>query len=139
MSAIATDRFAVKALPQELATYVREKGRDPKWGHPVLTQPATGFGSMPALPAHVQGGRGDAHAVHARQLRRCRRVPPAWSGLHPRRRLRSLRGRRIATRPAGAQADLRGRGCRATSGGAGAHGRRRRRERDRAPARSARC
>jgi Protein of unknown function (DUF1203) len=44
MSAIATNRFAVKALPQEVAAHVREKGRDPKWGHPVLTQPATGFG-----------------------------------------------------------------------------------------------
>ena len=44
MSVIATNRFAVRALPQEVATFVREQGRDPKWGHPVLTQPATGFG-----------------------------------------------------------------------------------------------
>ena len=44
MSVMATNRFAVRALPQEVATFVREHGRDPKWGHPVLTQPATGFG-----------------------------------------------------------------------------------------------
>ena len=44
MSAIATNRFVVKALPLEVAAYVREKGRDPKWGHPALTQLATGFG-----------------------------------------------------------------------------------------------
>ena len=37
MSALATNRFVVEALPQELATYVREKGCDPNWGHPVLT------------------------------------------------------------------------------------------------------
>ena len=37
-------RFAVRALPQEVATYVREQGRDPIWGHPALTEPATGFG-----------------------------------------------------------------------------------------------
>ena len=44
MSAITRSRFAVRALPQEVATHVRETGSDPKWGHPVLTQPATGFG-----------------------------------------------------------------------------------------------
>jgi Protein of unknown function (DUF1203) len=44
MSAIASHRFAVEALPQEVATHVRENGRDPVWNHPVLTQPATGFG-----------------------------------------------------------------------------------------------
>jgi hypothetical protein len=44
MSAIAAHRFAVQALPQEVATFVREKGRDPIWGHPVRTEPATGFG-----------------------------------------------------------------------------------------------
>ena len=44
MTAIATNRFAVTALPQEVATYVRAHGRDPKWGHPALTQLATGFG-----------------------------------------------------------------------------------------------
>ncbi len=43
MSAIAT-RFVVKALPQEVATYVRENGRDPIWGHAAVTEPATGFG-----------------------------------------------------------------------------------------------
>ena len=37
-------RFAVRALPQEAATYVREHGRDPVWGHPALTEVATGFG-----------------------------------------------------------------------------------------------
>ena len=44
MSAIAAHRFTVTALPQEVATHVRENGRDPVWGHPVLTEPATGFG-----------------------------------------------------------------------------------------------
>jgi Protein of unknown function (DUF1203) len=44
MSAIAANRFAVNALPQEIATYVREKRRDPIWGHAALTEPATGFG-----------------------------------------------------------------------------------------------
>jgi hypothetical protein len=43
MSAIAT-RFVVEALPQEVATYVRENGRDPIWGHVAMTEPATGFG-----------------------------------------------------------------------------------------------
>jgi Protein of unknown function (DUF1203) len=44
MTAIAATRFAVKALPQDVATYVREHGRDPIWGHAALTQPAPGFG-----------------------------------------------------------------------------------------------
>jgi len=44
MHAIIGSRFAVKALPQEVATYVRETGRDPIWGHSVVTEPATGFG-----------------------------------------------------------------------------------------------
>ena len=44
MSAASTNHFAVDALPQEIATYVRENGRDPVWGHPVLTEPAAGFG-----------------------------------------------------------------------------------------------
>ena len=44
MSAIAAQRFAVEALLQEAASFVREKGRDPIWGHPVRTEPATGFG-----------------------------------------------------------------------------------------------
>jgi hypothetical protein len=44
MSAITANRFAVKPLPQEVATYVRENGRDPIWGHPAMTEPATGFG-----------------------------------------------------------------------------------------------
>ena len=43
MSAIAT-RFVVEALPQEVATNVRENGRDPIWGHAAVTEPATGFG-----------------------------------------------------------------------------------------------
>jgi Protein of unknown function (DUF1203) len=44
MTAIAASRFAVTALPQDVATFVREQGRDPIWGHPALTQQATGFG-----------------------------------------------------------------------------------------------
>lgn len=44
MSAIAAARPTVEAIPQEVADYVREHGRDPTWGHPALTQPATGFG-----------------------------------------------------------------------------------------------
>jgi hypothetical protein len=42
-STIAT-RFAVRALPQEVADFVRGQGRDPIWGHPTVTEPATGFG-----------------------------------------------------------------------------------------------
>ena len=44
MSTIAGIRFAVEAMPQGIATYVRENGRDPGWGHAVVTEPATGFG-----------------------------------------------------------------------------------------------
>jgi Protein of unknown function (DUF1203) len=44
MTAIATNRFVVTALPQEVASHVRAHGHDPKWGHPALTQLATGFG-----------------------------------------------------------------------------------------------
>jgi Protein of unknown function (DUF1203) len=44
MTTIAASRFAVTALPQNVAGYVREQGRDPIWGHAALTQPATGFG-----------------------------------------------------------------------------------------------
>jgi hypothetical protein len=44
MNAIAATSFAVRALPQEVATHVRERGSDPVWGHGAVTQPATGFG-----------------------------------------------------------------------------------------------
>lgn len=44
MSAITASRFAVEALPQKVAAYVRENGRDPIWGHSSVTEPATGFG-----------------------------------------------------------------------------------------------
>jgi len=44
MSAIAGTRFAVEAMTQEVATYVRKNGRDPSWGHAAVTEPATGFG-----------------------------------------------------------------------------------------------
>ena len=44
MNAIAVSRFAVRALPLDVATYVREQGRDPIWGHPARSEPATGFG-----------------------------------------------------------------------------------------------
>jgi hypothetical protein len=44
MTVIAADRSAVQALPQQVASYVREHGRDPVWGHAALTQLATGFG-----------------------------------------------------------------------------------------------
>lgn len=44
MSAIAATRFAVTALPEEAAAYVREHGRDPIWGHAAMTELATGFG-----------------------------------------------------------------------------------------------
>jgi Protein of unknown function (DUF1203) len=40
----ALQEFAVTALPQDVAMYVREHGRDPIWGHAAVTQPATGFG-----------------------------------------------------------------------------------------------
>jgi len=44
MTVIAADRFTVQALPRQVASYVREHGRDPVWGHEALTQLATGFG-----------------------------------------------------------------------------------------------
>jgi Protein of unknown function (DUF1203) len=44
MSAIAAHHFAVNALPQEIATYVRGNGFDPIWGHAAVMEPATGFG-----------------------------------------------------------------------------------------------
>jgi len=44
MTAIAANRFAVTALPQELAMYVRKHGRDPVWGHAAVTERAAGFG-----------------------------------------------------------------------------------------------
>jgi hypothetical protein len=44
MSAIPATRFTVQALPQDVAAYVREHGRDPVWGHAAPTEPATGFG-----------------------------------------------------------------------------------------------
>ena len=31
-------------MPQKVADYVRENGRDPTWGHAAVTEPATGFG-----------------------------------------------------------------------------------------------
>ena len=44
MSVIATARFTVDAVPEEVAAHVREHGRDPVWGHATLTEPAAGFG-----------------------------------------------------------------------------------------------
>ena len=44
MTALTATRFAVEALPQDVADHVREHGHDPIWGHPALTEPATGFG-----------------------------------------------------------------------------------------------
>lgn len=44
MSAIATARFIVEPMPDSVAAYVREHGKDPTWGHAAVTQPATGFG-----------------------------------------------------------------------------------------------
>jgi hypothetical protein len=43
MTAIAQD-FAVTAIPEDVARYVRDRGRDPIWGHATVTQTATGFG-----------------------------------------------------------------------------------------------
>jgi Protein of unknown function (DUF1203) len=43
MTAIAQD-FAVTAIPDDVAVYVRDHGRDPIWGHTSVTQTATGFG-----------------------------------------------------------------------------------------------
>jgi uncharacterized protein DUF1203 len=56
MTAIAANRFAVRALPQDVATYVREQGRDPIWGHPALTEPATGFGPCRLCLRTFRGG-----------------------------------------------------------------------------------
>lgn len=44
MTAIAAARFTVEAIPDAVAAYVREHGRDPLWRHAAVTQPATGFG-----------------------------------------------------------------------------------------------
>jgi hypothetical protein len=44
MTAIATSRLTVHAVPAEVAAFVREHGRDPVWGHAARTEPATGFG-----------------------------------------------------------------------------------------------
>jgi hypothetical protein len=44
MTTIAANRFAVSALPRDVADYVREHSRDPVWGHAAVTQVATGFG-----------------------------------------------------------------------------------------------
>lgn len=44
MHTTTATRFAVLALPQEAADFVREHGRDPVWGHAAATEPATGFG-----------------------------------------------------------------------------------------------
>jgi Protein of unknown function (DUF1203) len=44
MTAIATSRYTVHAVAPEVAAHVREHGRDPVWGHPTRTEPATGFG-----------------------------------------------------------------------------------------------
>ena len=41
---MSTNRFAVAAIQQQVADYVREHGRDPTWGHSVVTEPAAGFG-----------------------------------------------------------------------------------------------
>ena len=58
MSAIAGTRFAVEAMPQEIATYVRENGRDPNWGHAAVTEPATGFGPCRlCLRTFIEGER----------------------------------------------------------------------------------
>jgi hypothetical protein len=44
MAAITATSFVVRALPEEVAAYVREHGRDPLWGHAAVTQTASGFG-----------------------------------------------------------------------------------------------
>jgi hypothetical protein len=44
MTTIAETRLTVTAIRQEVATYVRQNGRDPVWGHAAVTQVATGFG-----------------------------------------------------------------------------------------------
>ena len=44
MTALTAHRFAARALPEDVATHVREHGRDPIWGHAAVTELATGFG-----------------------------------------------------------------------------------------------
>jgi hypothetical protein len=44
MTAITAIRFAVRGLPDDVASFVREQGRDPVWGHAAVTELATGFG-----------------------------------------------------------------------------------------------
>jgi Protein of unknown function (DUF1203) len=43
MTAIAQD-FAVSAIEEDVARYVRDLSRDPVWGHAAVTETATGFG-----------------------------------------------------------------------------------------------
>ena len=57
MAAIAATGFVVRALPEEVAAYVREQGRDPLWGHAAVTQPATGFGPCRSCLRTFREGR----------------------------------------------------------------------------------
>ena len=110
MSAIAAHRFTVNgAAARGCNPRPRERAR-PGLGPPVQTQPATGFGPCRLCLRTFREGEA-AHPVHTRQqLRRRFRVPPAGAGLHPRRRLRPLRPRRL---PAGVPAGTRSRPSRA--------------------------
>ncbi len=56
MTTIATNRFVVTALPEEVASHVRAHGRDPKWGHPAADAARHGLWALPTVPAEVQGG-----------------------------------------------------------------------------------
>jgi hypothetical protein len=57
MAAITATGFVVRALPEEVAAYVREHGRDPLWGHAAVTHPATGFGPCRSCLRTFQDGR----------------------------------------------------------------------------------
>ncbi|HEY7561889.1 MAG TPA: DUF1203 domain-containing protein [Gaiellaceae bacterium] len=56
MTAITAKRFAVEGLPDEVATFVREQGRDPVWGHAAVTELATGFGPCRACLRTFRAG-----------------------------------------------------------------------------------
>lgn len=57
MSTTTVSRFAVAGLPQDVATYVREHGSDPVWGHPARTELATGYGPCRLCLRTFQEGR----------------------------------------------------------------------------------
>lgn len=56
MTAVTANRFAVRGLPDEVATFVREHGHDPVWGHAAVSELATGFGPCRACLRTFRAG-----------------------------------------------------------------------------------